>query len=93
MAGLVHDLSRGVVLGINPRNSLNNLGRADQRALLAVHELTQAPVLGFNGKFDPLFVTPASKRGSTQVDSQFRNERCVHRHRRLPSDSLLVYFN
>jgi hypothetical protein len=43
--GLVHDLGRRVVLGVDPRHRLDDLCRADERALLAVEELGQRPVL------------------------------------------------
>ena len=39
VARLVHDLGGGVVLGVDPRHRVDDLGRAEQRALLAVHEL------------------------------------------------------
>ena len=39
VAGLVHHLGGGVVLGVDPRDRLDDLGRAQQRTLLAVHEL------------------------------------------------------
>ena len=45
VAGLVHHLRRRVVLGVDPRDGLDDLRGADQRALLAVHELGQRPVL------------------------------------------------
>ena len=45
VAGLVHHLGRRVVLGVDPRHRLHDLGRADERALLAVHELAQHPAL------------------------------------------------
>ena len=45
VAGLVHHLRRRVVLGVDPRHRFHDLGRAQQRALLAVHELRQLPVL------------------------------------------------
>ena len=41
VAGLVHHLGGGVVLGVDPRHGLDDLGGADQRALLAVHELAE----------------------------------------------------
>ena len=54
VAGLVHDLGGGVVLGVDPRHGLNDLGRADEGALLAMHELAEAPVLHLHVHLDPL---------------------------------------
>ena len=39
---LVHGLGRGVVLGVDPRHGLDDLGRGHHGALLAVHELREA---------------------------------------------------
>src|SRR5438552_4566998 len=41
---LVHDLRRRVVLGVDPRCRGDDLGCADQSALLAVEELAHPPV-------------------------------------------------
>ncbi len=41
VAGLVHRLGRRVVLGVDPRHGLDDLGRDHHRALLAVHELAE----------------------------------------------------
>ena len=42
VAGLVHRLRGRVVLGIDPRDRLDDLGRREHGALLAVHELAEA---------------------------------------------------
>ena len=39
VARFVHHLRRGVVLRVDPRNGLDDARGAQQRALLAVHEL------------------------------------------------------
>ena len=54
MAGLVDHLGGGVVLGVDPRNGFDDLGGAQQGALLAVHELRQAPVHGLDAEVGPL---------------------------------------
>ena len=46
VARLVDDLGGGVELRVDVGHRLHDLGRADQRALLAVHELAEAPGLG-----------------------------------------------
>ena len=61
VAGLVHHLGRRVVLGVDPRHGLDDLGRADQRALLAVHELAERPVLALDADLDPLLRRPTSR--------------------------------
>jgi hypothetical protein len=43
VARLVDDLRGGVELGVDARHLLHDLRRADERALLAVHELGQLP--------------------------------------------------
>ena len=43
VAGLVDHLGRGVELRVDVRHRLHDLGGADQRALLAVHELAELP--------------------------------------------------
>ena len=45
VARLVDHLGRGVELGVDVRHLLHDLGGADQRALLAVHELRELPGL------------------------------------------------
>ena len=67
--GLVHDLGGGVVLGVDPRDRLDDLGRAHERALLAVHELRQRPVLALHAELDPFLVTPARQRGPAHVEA------------------------
>ena len=46
VAGLVDDLRAGVQLGVVPRHGLDDLGGAQQRALLAVQELAEASSCG-----------------------------------------------
>ena len=58
MAGLVHDLGGGVVLGVDPRHGLDDLGRAEQRALLAVHELREQPVLVLDPELQEALLVP-----------------------------------
>ena len=67
VAGLVHHLGRGVVLGVDPRHGLDDLRGADQRALLAVHELRQRPVLRLDPELDPLLVAPLLERRAGEV--------------------------
>ena len=43
VAGLVHHLRGAVVLGLDPRHLLHELGGGEQRALLAVEELRGHP--------------------------------------------------
>ena len=43
VAGLVHHLGGGVELGVDVGHRLDDLGRADQRPLLAVEELGEEP--------------------------------------------------
>ena len=45
VARLVDHLGGGVELGVDVGHGLHDLGRADQRTLLAVHELAEAPGL------------------------------------------------
>ena len=45
VARLVDHLGGGVELGVDVGHGLHDLGRADQRSLLAVHELAEAPGL------------------------------------------------
>ena len=66
VARLVHDLGRRVVLGVDPRDRLDDLGRAEQRALLAVHELRQQPVLVLDPELQEALVVPLLERGAGQ---------------------------
>ena len=50
VAGLVHRLRGGVVLGVDPRHGLDDLGRGHHRALLAVHELAEAGLEQLDGE-------------------------------------------
>jgi hypothetical protein len=67
VAGLVHHLGGRVVLGVDPRHGLDDLGRAQQGALLTVHELAQRPVVGLDGEADPLVLGPLLERGAGDV--------------------------
>ena len=69
VAGLVHHLGGGVVLGVDPRDGLDDLGGADQRALLAVHELAEHPVLRLHAELGPLLIAPALEERAAQVDA------------------------
>ena len=69
VAGLVHHLGRGVVLGVDPRHGLDDLGRAQQRALLAVHELRQRPVLALDRRTGSTPCRPMLERRAGQVDA------------------------
>ncbi len=62
VAGLVDDLGAGVQLGVVPRHGLDDLGGAQQRALLAVHELAEAPVAALDAELEPLLVVPLLDR-------------------------------
>ncbi len=50
VAGLVHRLRGGVVLGVDPRHRLDDLGRRQHGALLAVHELAEAGLEQLDGQ-------------------------------------------
>src|SRR3546814_17700492 len=54
VTGLVHHLGGRVVLRVDPRHRLHDLGGADESALLAVEELAQRPVVALDGEVDPL---------------------------------------
>ena len=69
MAGLVHDLGGRVVLGVDPGDRLDDLGGADERALLAVEELGQGPALRLDVEVEPLLVAPVLERRAGEVDS------------------------
>ena len=69
VAGLVHHLRRGVVLGVDPRHGLDDAGGAEQRALLAVHELRERPVLPLDRELDPLLLGPLRERRAREVDA------------------------
>ena len=75
VAGLVHHLGGGVVLGVDPRHRLDDLGRAHERALLAVHELRERPVLALDAELDPLLVAPLAERRAGDVDALARSRR------------------
>ncbi len=48
---------------------LDDLGRADQRPLLAVEELRERPVLALDAERDPFLVAPLLDRGAGQVEA------------------------
>ena len=58
VAGFVHRLRRGVQLGVVPRHGLDDLGGAQQRALLAVQELRERPAPLVDAELEPLLVAP-----------------------------------
>ena len=62
VAGLVDDLRGGVELGVVPRHGLDDLGRAQQRALLAVQELRQRPACGSRCRTRATPSRPTSRR-------------------------------
>ena len=64
VAGLVHDLGRRVVLGVDPRRRDDDLRRAEQRALLPVEELAHAPVERLDLELQPLLRHPSVRRAS-----------------------------
>ena len=64
VAGLVHDLRGGVVLGVDPRDGLDDLRRAEQRTLLTVHELRQEPVLVLDPELNEALVVPLLQDGA-----------------------------
>ena len=68
VAGLVHHLRRRVVLRVDPRHGLDDLRGADQRALLAVEELRERPVLALDAELDPLVVGPRLERRALEVE-------------------------
>ena len=67
VASFVHHLRRRVVLRVDPRNGLDDLGGAEQRALLAVHELAQRPVLRLDAELDPLLLGPLLEGRAREV--------------------------
>ena len=67
VAGLVHHLGGGVVLGVDPRHGLDDLGGAQQRALLAVEELALGPHVGLDGVLQPLLLAPLLERRAGEV--------------------------
>ena len=69
VAGLVHHLRGRVVLGVDPRHGLDDAGGAEQRALLAVHELREQPVLRLDAELDPLLLGPLLERRALEVDA------------------------
>ena len=75
VAGLVHHLRRRVVLGVDPRHRLDDLRGADERALLAVEELRQRPVLRLDAEAR---ATPSSPHFSNGVP--FSVELAAERH-------------
>ena len=58
VAGLVHRLRGGVVLGVDPRHRLDDLGRRQHGALLAVHELAEAGLEELDGELRELRLGP-----------------------------------
>ena len=73
----VHDLRGGVVLGVDPRHLLDDLRGADQRALLAVHELRQDPRLLGGAEVEPLVFGELLERRAGAVERHRRVERVV----------------
>ena len=67
VAGLVDDLRAGVQLGVVPRHGLDDLGRAEQRALLAVEELARRPAAALDAELEPLLVAPLLDGGADVV--------------------------
>ena len=85
VAGLVDDLGAGVQLGVVPRHGLDDLGGADQRALLAVEELAEAPVAALDAELEPLLVAPLlDRRADVHVGVEAGAE-----HRLVLGDGLL----
>ena len=62
VAGLVHHLRRRVVLGVDPRHGLDDARGAQQRALLAVHELREQRVLELDADAVPLLLAEVLHR-------------------------------
>ena len=58
VTGLVDHLGRGVQLRVVPRHGLGDLGGAEKRTLLTVHELREAPLALQNRELGPLLVAP-----------------------------------
>ena len=67
VAGLVHHLRGGVVLGVDPRHRLHDLRGADERALLAVHELRERPVLRLDAEAGATPCRPTFERRAREV--------------------------
>ena len=68
VAGLVHHLRRRVVLGVDPRDGLDDLRGADERALLAVEELAHPPVERLDRELRPLALGPRLQRRAVELD-------------------------
>ena len=62
VACLVDHLGGGVVLGVDPRDGLDDLGGADQGALLAVQELAEAPVHRLDAQVLPFLLVQLVER-------------------------------
>ncbi len=60
--GLVHHLRGRVVLGVDPRHGLDDARGAQQRALLAVHELREHRVLELDRDLAPLLLAEVLHR-------------------------------
>ena len=67
VAGLVHRLRRRVVLGVDPRHGLDDLGRGHHGALLAVHELAQLGLEALDAQRRQLLVAPVLDRRSVDL--------------------------
>ena len=75
VTGLVHDLRAGIELGVVPRNGLDDLGGAQQRTLLAVQELAEAPVAALDAELQPFLLAPLLDRSpDVHVGVQARAE-------------------
>ena len=79
VAGLVHHLRRGVVLGVDPRDGLDDAGGAQQRALLAVEELREQRVLDLDADPQPLLVAEVRHGRSRDVAEGLEAGRRAHR--------------
>ena len=64
VAGLVHHLRGGVVLGVDPGDGLDDFRRAQERALLAVHELGEQPVLVLHAELQEALLVPLLEDGA-----------------------------
>ena len=71
VAGLVHRLGGGVVLGVDPRDGLGDLGGRQHGALLAVHELAERGLEELDPDLGELLLAPRGDRRAGDLGGGF----------------------